>query len=47
MMPADLTELLRAFNAHGVKFLVVGGYALDVTGSSAEEHTLTPGVWWG
>jgi len=27
MMPADLTELLRVLNAHGVKFLVVGGYA--------------------
>lgn len=27
MMPANLKELLRAFNAHGVKFLVVGGYA--------------------
>jgi predicted nucleotidyltransferase len=28
MMPADLKELLRALNAHGVKFIVVGGYAL-------------------
>lgn len=27
MIPADLTELLRVLNAHGVKFLVVGGYA--------------------
>jgi len=27
MMPADLKELLRALNAHGVRFLVVGGYA--------------------
>ena len=27
MMPADLKELLHALNAHGVKFLVVGGYA--------------------
>lgn len=27
MMPADLKELLRVFNARGVKFLVVGGYA--------------------
>jgi Nucleotidyl transferase of unknown function (DUF2204) len=27
MMPADLKELLRGLNAHGVKFLVVGGYA--------------------
>ena len=27
MMPADWTELLRALNAHDVKFLVVGGYA--------------------
>jgi predicted nucleotidyltransferase len=27
MMPADLKELLRALNAHSVKFLVVGGYA--------------------
>jgi hypothetical protein len=30
MMPADLKELLRALNAHGVKFLVVGGYAFGV-----------------
>jgi hypothetical protein len=27
MMPPDLKELLRAFNEHGVKYLVVGGYA--------------------
>ena len=27
MMPADLRELLRVLNDHGVKFLVVGGYA--------------------
>jgi predicted nucleotidyltransferase len=27
MMPADLKELLRVLNAHGVRFLVVGGYA--------------------
>ncbi len=30
MMPADLKELLRAFQAHGVKYLVVGGYAYGV-----------------
>ena len=30
MMPADLKELLRAFNDHGVKYLVVGGYAYGV-----------------
>jgi len=27
MMPKDLKEFLRAFNAHGVKYLIVGGYA--------------------
>jgi len=27
MMPRDLKELLRAFNEHGVKYLIVGGYA--------------------
>ena len=27
MMPADLKEFLRALNARGVEFLVVGGYA--------------------
>ena len=27
MMPADLKELLRVLSAHGVEFLVVGGYA--------------------
>lgn len=30
MMPTDLKELLRAFNHHGVKYLVVGGYAYGV-----------------
>jgi len=27
MMPEDLKELLRAFNDHAVKYLIVGGYA--------------------
>lgn len=30
MMPKDLKELLSAFNQHGVKYLVVGGYAFGV-----------------
>lgn len=30
MLPIDLKELLLAFNAHGVKYLVVGGYAYGV-----------------
>ena len=30
MMPEDLKELLRAFNDHGVKYLVVGGYAYGI-----------------
>jgi hypothetical protein len=30
MMTEDLKELLRAFNAHAVKYLVVGGYAFGV-----------------
>jgi predicted nucleotidyltransferase len=30
MMPKDLEELLRAFNDHGVRYLVVGGYAFGV-----------------
>jgi len=30
MMPNDLKELLRAFNDHGVKYLVVGGYAYGI-----------------
>ena len=30
MMPIDLKELLRAFNAHSVRYLVVGGYAYGV-----------------
>lgn len=29
-MNKDLKELLLAFNAHGVKYLVVGGYAVGV-----------------
>lgn len=30
MMPDDLKELLRAFNDHAVKYLIVGGYAFGV-----------------
>ncbi len=30
MMPKDFKELLRAFNDHAVKYLVVGGYAFGV-----------------
>lgn len=30
MMPKDLKDLLRAFNDHRVRFLVVGGYAFGV-----------------
>ena len=30
MMNKDLKELLAAFNAYGVEYLVVGGYAVGV-----------------
>jgi hypothetical protein len=30
MIPNDLKELLRAFNDHAVKYLIVGGYAFGV-----------------
>ena len=30
MMPLDLKDLLRAFNNHKVKYLIVGGYAYGV-----------------
>jgi len=30
MMPIGLKDLLRAFNEHGVRYLVVGGYAFGV-----------------
>jgi predicted nucleotidyltransferase len=30
VLPKDLKELLRAFNDHGVKYLIVGGYAFGV-----------------
>ena len=30
MMPTDLKELLRSFNDHAVKYLIVGGYAFGV-----------------
>jgi len=30
MMPKDLKDLLQAFNDHGVRYLVVGGYAFGV-----------------
>jgi len=32
MMGEDLKDLLRALNAHAVKYLVVGGYAFGVHG---------------
>lgn len=30
MMPKDLKDLLRAFNEHSVKYMIVGGYAFGV-----------------
>jgi len=30
MMPEDFKELLRVFNDHGVRYLIVGGYAFGV-----------------
>jgi predicted nucleotidyltransferase len=30
MMPDDLKDLLRSFNDHGVKYLIIGGYAFGV-----------------
>jgi hypothetical protein len=30
MMPKDLKDLLRAFNDHAVKYIIVGGYAFGV-----------------
>jgi len=36
MMSKDLREILQAFNAHGVKYLVVGGYAF---GAYSEPRT--------
>jgi predicted nucleotidyltransferase len=30
MMPKDLKDLLRAFNEHNVKYVIVGGYAFGV-----------------
>jgi hypothetical protein len=30
MLPEDLKQLLLAFNAHGVEYLIVGGYAVGV-----------------
>lgn len=30
MMPKDLKDLLRAFNDHSVRYLIVGGYAFGV-----------------
>lgn len=30
MMPEDLKELLCALNDHGVKYLIVGGYAFGL-----------------
>jgi hypothetical protein len=30
ILPKDFQELLSAFNAHGAKYLVVGGYAVGV-----------------
>ena len=36
MMSKDFREILEAFNAHGVKYLVVGGYAF---GAYSEPRT--------
>lgn len=30
MLPEDLRQLLHAFNAHGVEYLIVGGYAVGI-----------------
>jgi predicted nucleotidyltransferase len=30
ILPEDLRQLLRAFNEHGVEYLVVGGYAVGI-----------------
>jgi len=30
ILPEDLKQLLRAFNEHGVEYLVVGGYAVGI-----------------
>jgi hypothetical protein len=30
ILPEDLKQHLRAFNEHGVEYLVVGGYAVGI-----------------
>ena len=43
MMSKDLREILQAFNAHGVRYLVVGGFAF---GAYSEPRTMKDiGLW--
>ena len=30
ILPEDLKQLLLAFNAHGVEYMIIGGYAVGV-----------------
>lgn len=41
MMTEALKELLRAFNAHAVEYLVVGGYAYGVRAEPRAPKTWT------
>jgi hypothetical protein len=40
MMPKDLKDLLRAFNEHGVKYLIVGVMPLVFTLNPEQQRTL-------
>ena len=39
-MYQDYKDLLSAFNAHGVKYLIVGGYAVSFHAAKHEEMVL-------
>jgi hypothetical protein len=41
MMPKDLKDLLRLFNQHGVKYLIVGGYAYGVHAEPRQQKIST------
>lgn len=41
-LPSDFSELIAAFEAHGVEYLVVGGYAVGAHGRPRATKDLDP-----
>jgi hypothetical protein len=45
-MYQDFKDLLSAFHAHGVKYLIVGGYAVSFHGQPRSSHWAAPCFRW-